>query len=54
MQKIILAAALLSVIVIPMFGQTIEALPVSGKITLDGKLTEGVWAKAKANSSFLL
>ena len=52
MQKIILAAALLSVIVIPMFGQTIEALPVSGKITLDGKLTEGVWAKAKANGAF--
>ena len=49
MRKILLAAVLLSATAASMFGQTIQALPLSEKITLDGKLSEDSWTKAPEN-----
>ena len=52
MRKFILAAALLSATAVSMHGQAVKAQPVSGKITLDGKLTEDAWNSAPANGAF--
>ena len=52
MRKFILAAVLLSAMVVCMSGQTIKALPAIEKITLDGKLTEDVWNKVPGSGHF--
>ena len=52
MRKFLLAAALLSAAAVSMPGQTIQALPLSGKITLDGKLSEDVWNKVPTSEAF--
>lgn len=52
MQKIIFAAVLLPALALSMSGQTIKAMPVSEKITVDGKLTEDAWSRTAANGSF--
>ena len=52
MQKFILAVALLSATMLPMSGQTIQALPVKEKIKIDGQLTEESWNKVPANGAF--
>ena len=52
MQKYILAAVLLSAMLVSVSGQTIQTLPVSEKIKLDGQLTEESWNKTPANGAF--
>ncbi|MFA6104751.1 MAG: sugar-binding protein [Victivallaceae bacterium] len=52
MRKFLLMAVLLPTMMFSISGQTIQALPVSEKISLDGKLSEDAWSRAPENGPF--